>query len=124
MPNASVHKMFAALTVGTAFLAKELVDGEYTVKPAVGAGLAWMLGTLPDKIEPAIHPHHRQFFHSVMFGVTIMGLLGKVYKWQTEKEEEKVARFLLLVAGSAYVGHLILDAKTKRSLPLMGKLNA
>jgi hypothetical protein len=27
----------------------------------------WMLETVPDLIEPAIHPHHRQFFHSWLF---------------------------------------------------------
>jgi len=124
MPNSSAHMMFAALTVGGGFWGKELMDNEQTMKPAVGAGLAWMLGTLPDKIEPAIHPHHRQFFHSVTFSVIILGLLVKAYEWQTENEAEEFSRFVLLVLGGSYVGHLFLDALTKRSLPLLGKLNA
>ena len=124
MPNASAHQMFAALTVGSAFLGKEMVDKEQTGKPIVSAVLAGMLGTLPDKLEPALHPHHRQFFHSVTFGVTLWCLGKQVYKWQPESELGEISRFILLIAGGAYLGHLALDALTKRSLPLVGRINA
>lgn len=39
--------------------------GKLTFKPIVGAGLAVLLTNLPDQMEPATHPNHRQFFHSV-----------------------------------------------------------
>jgi membrane-bound metal-dependent hydrolase YbcI (DUF457 family) len=124
MPNASAHQMFAALTVGGAFLGKEVADGEQSAKPVVSTVLAGILGTLPDKIEPALHPHHRQFYHSVTLGVGVWWLGRQVYKWRPESELGEIARFLLLVAGGAYLSHLALDALTKRSLPLVGKFNA
>lgn len=37
---------------------------------AVGAAAA-CLPSLPDFLEPAVHPSHRQFFHSVTFAVAL-----------------------------------------------------
>lgn len=34
-------------------------------------GFAAFATRLPDVLEPALHPHHRQFFHSIAFGALI-----------------------------------------------------
>ena len=77
---------------------------------------------MPDILEPAVHPHHRQFFHSIAFAALIGSGMYKLYQWETETEMEKILKLCLLVAGGAYLIHLAMDACTKRSLPLLGKV--
>jgi inner membrane protein len=91
--------------------------------PAVAIALGAFLGRLPDMIEPSLgNPNHRQFFHSA----AILGLLGigihKLYNRDPQSELDKLIRGLLLLAGSAYISHLVLDSLTSRSLPILGKL--
>ena len=89
--------------------------------PAVGMGV--VVGKLPDLLEPSLkNPHHRQFFHSL----AILGFVEygtkKAYDWQPQDTFESVLQFLTLCAGAAYISHLLLDALTSRSLPLIGKM--
>ncbi|GAB2893511.1 hypothetical protein GCM10027046_23110 [Uliginosibacterium flavum] len=90
------------------------------MKPFVGAVLSASLTKLPDVLEPAIHPNHRQFFHSVAFA----GLLGlvahKIYRWEPKNKDDETVRFVLLVGAAAYAIHLLLDASTPKCLPLFG----
>ncbi len=72
MPNATTHRLGAALVIGGASSFTERLNGENSGKPVVHAALAAACGTLPDILEPAFHPNHRQFFHSIGFA----GLLG------------------------------------------------
>ena len=37
-------------------------------------------GTLPDLLEPALHPNHRQFFHGVLFAAGVSIALYKLYQ--------------------------------------------
>jgi inner membrane protein len=81
------------------------------------------LGKVPDWLEPALkNPNHRQFFHSIL----TLGLVGvgtyKIYQWEPKDNFEKIIRGLLLIGGVAYLSHLVLDATTRRSLPLVGNL--
>jgi len=100
----------------------EAHDNETSAKPIVGATLGGLWATLPDLLEPATHPNHREFFHSVTFAAIVGGLAWKIKEWQPEDACEDALRFLLLVGCSAYLIHLGMDALTKRSLPLLGKL--
>lgn len=122
MANGVTHRLVAAAAVGGTLLQIDVSRGERTAKPLIGAGLAAVATNLPDLLEPAIHPHHRQFFHSVVFAAGVGFGLKKAYDWDAQQDWEKVVRFLILVAGSAYLIHLALDAVTARSLPLVGKL--
>lgn len=122
MPNKSTHQFLAALGVGgTLLLTGE--DGEEATPRAVGgAALAALLTNLPDKLEPALHPHHRQFFHSYAIAGGI-GLAGySLLKWKPKDGLEKVIRSILLVGCGAYLIHLTADSLTSRSLPFCGKL--
>jgi len=121
MPNALTHQFVAALTVGGCVAQLEATEGKKTMAPLGGAALAAICTNLPDKLEPAIHPHHRQFFHSVAF-VGMLGLgMYKLYKWETKTGQEDLLKFCLLVVGGSYLIHLAMDACTRRSLPLLGK---
>lgn len=123
MPNGLAHSVVGGLSgLAVAVLDKEDNGNSYhNTLPAIGMGAVF--GKLPDVLEPSLkNPHHRQFFHSLV----ILGLVGygtkKVYDWQPKDSLESILRFLALCAGAAYMSHLLLDAMTSRSLPLMGKV--
>jgi inner membrane protein len=120
--NAAEHRISAAIALGTAGASLAPSDERRLPHAVAGCVGGYCLGTLPDLIEPATSPHHRQFFHSMIFAVVVGYGLYKAYKWEPETREGKFVRGLCLVAGSAYLVHLALDATTKRSLPLVGRL--
>jgi inner membrane protein len=122
MPNALTHQSVAAVAVGAWIAQLEAKDGKKTLAPVGGAVLAAICTNLPDILEPAIHPHHRQFFHSIAFvGLLALGMY-KLSEWETKSDQEKFLKFCLLVAGGAYLIHLAMDACTKRSLPILGNV--
>jgi len=73
-------------------------------------------------VEPALHPNHRQFFHSVAFMAILGTGLYKTYQWQTETNAEAFVRGALLIAGGAYLLHVVADACTAKSIPLIGRI--
>lgn len=102
----------------------------YVVQPAdrrdhaacATAGVAAAcMPSLPDLLEPAVHPNHRQFFHSVTFAGLIGVGIYRAYRWQPENDWEKLARAAILVTGAAYLAHLLVDATTAKSLPMVGR---
>lgn len=82
-------------------------------------------GVLPDRLEPATHPGHRAFFHSVAVAAAL-GWLGCKVHQQCHEESESPAlghHFLMgLTLGAilGYESHLALDAGTPSGLPLLG----
>ena len=88
------------------------------VAPALGA----FFGKLPDIIEPAFHPNHRQFFHSALTFSAIGIGLYKAYNWEPETGFDEIVRGLTLIAGFSYLSHLVCDSTTPKGLPLIGKL--
>jgi membrane-bound metal-dependent hydrolase YbcI (DUF457 family) len=119
MPNAATHRIGAALAIGGISAYAEKKNGENSPKPITHAVLAAVLGTIPDCIEPALHPNHRQFFHSIAFA----GLLGiglyKLHQWETEDKIHQFIKTIGLIAGGAYLVHLAMDATTTKSLPII-----
>jgi membrane-bound metal-dependent hydrolase YbcI (DUF457 family) len=123
MANGKTHSFAGGLTGLAVGLANpEIIKKDpklLLAAPIVGT----FFGKLPDILEPAFkNPHHRQFFHSLAF----VGMVGygtkKVYDWNPEDNLEKAIRLLLLCASAGYLSHLVLDAATPRSLPLVGRL--
>lgn len=122
MSSGYVHRTTAAIVIGGSLLVIESSEKEKTFKPLIGAGLATYCTGLPDIIEPATNPNHRQFFHSLTFA-SALGYGGyRLYKWRPDTKEKKWIRWIGLVAISSYFVHLALDASTPKSLPLLGKL--
>lgn len=119
MANAIAHRVGAALAIGGASALAEHKNGENTAAPLAHATLAGTFGTLPDILEPACHPNHRRFFHSVVFA----GFLGygvhRLYQWKPQDELQQLMRLLGLIAGGSYLVHLAMDATTAKSLPLI-----
>lgn len=122
MANGNTHRALAALTVGGTLLYQESLENKNTARPLIGTVLGGMFGTLPDLLEPASNPHHRQFFHGAVFLVAVGWVGWKTLEWCPEDDWQKAIRFTLLVGCGAYLSHLALDALSKHSLPLVGKL--
>lgn len=120
MSNGPTHQLTAAALVGAVCIHAERDKQNMSARPIVGAVLAAKFTKLPDVLEPAIHPNHRQFFHSVAFA-SLLGMAGyKIYKWNPDNLFDEAIRFALMVAIGAYGIHLLLDASTPKSLPLIG----
>ena len=120
MASGTTHTAVGALT-GLAMAVSGNRKGEDT-NPLLAIGTSTAFAKLPDLIEPAINPHHRQFFHSIAFLAMIGCGLKKVYDWQPDDQAGRILRFLTLCAGAGYISHLVLDGFTPRSLPLLGKV--
>lgn len=75
---------------------------------------------LPDLIEPATSPNHRQFFHSwLVFGATAAAIKA-LCDWKPLTPKEQHIRRLLISLLAGYSSHLFLDALTTKSLPFVG----
>ncbi len=120
MANGNTHSLVAALTVGALDYMDAQNKGD-SARPLIGAGLAAVLTNLPDLLEPAIHPHHRQFCHSIAFGGMVTLAAYELYRWKPETDGHKFLRYLFGVACGAYLIHLAVDALSSRSLPMVGK---
>ena len=120
MACALAHRVVAGAGIGIAIAYRESQTGKSTAWPLLGGGFGAMFGTLPDILEPANHPNHRQFFHGLVFAA-MLGYAGyKLYEWKPEEPWQKTTRMLGLIAISAYLIHLSMDALTPKSLPLIG----
>lgn len=122
MANGVTHQIAGALA-GAGICLLDNASGREHQYDFFAAGVAGALaGKLPDKLEPALHPNHRQFFHSFL----VFGMLGygmkKTYEWVPESTPDIWIRRLLLVAGASYLSHLALDALTMKSLPIVGSV--
>ena len=119
MPNAFAHRLGAGIAVAGAAAYIESQEGEITANTLFSGIGGALFGTLPDLIEPALHPNHRKFFHSfVALGLAAYGMT-KLYDWQPESENRPFCRAAGLVVGGAFCVHLGMDSFTKRSLPLI-----
>jgi len=122
MPNGKFHRVAAALTVGGVLIYDEDQKGRTSLKPFAGAGIAALTTNLPDILEPATHPHHRQVFHSFLAAIAVGYTWKELYEWQPEENGDKALRFILMTGCAAYLLHLALDSLTSRSIPLVGKV--
>lgn len=122
MSNAATHGIAAFAAVATLSAVDEKRRGKATLQPLLDGAAGAFLTSLHDKLEPAIHPNHRQFFHSVVFAAGVGYATYRAYKWQPMEDWERILRWLIIIGGVAYLTHLALDACTARSLPLVGKV--
>jgi len=86
--------------------------GELLLVGSCGAAF----GILADILEPAVHPHHRGFFHSVGFIAILF--------WAITKIGAKLTAFAFAFSAimvMSYLSHLFLDCLTPRSLPFIGR---
>ena len=94
------------------FAARPVVFGELLLAAAVGM----VGGLVPDLLEPAFHPNHRRFFHSVTAGALLVHANHHVSR-NTEMPAEVRAAVHLLSLG--FLSHLTADSQTPKGLPWM-----
>ncbi len=149
MPNKRTHKVVGAVAGGSFALVWSAGQPAVhrTVETAGGVLAGVGLGMLPDVLEPAIHPGHRSVAHGAAPAVTLgVPASRHLDSWQVSlragadrqgalamQSQSTLARLwhaflellLRLAAGAlagalgGYGSHLVLDAFTPRSLPLI-----
>ncbi len=119
MANGAAHRLGAALAVGGVALIAHNDQAEPSAEPLAAAGIAYMSGTLPDILEPAYHPNHRQFCHSLAFAGMVGFGMYKAYKYKPETTMQEWLRFAVLAIGGAYLVHLAMDGTTPKGLPIL-----
>jgi membrane-bound metal-dependent hydrolase YbcI (DUF457 family) len=121
--DAGKHFVLGATLGGAAYLIFSwLVERELTWRGFFGSafvGGVFALG--PDFLEPALHPDHRQFFHSL----AALGLLcyGN-YRALTAPTLRSDGKLGVLVTSVGYAAHLLTDSVTPMSLPVLGRLGS
>ncbi|MBK9099499.1 MAG: metal-dependent hydrolase [bacterium] len=135
MPNGNIHKTAGAVIGSITYLAikndsqkREQADlGELILSTSIGLSTS----RLPDILEPAIHPNHRAFYHSLTFGC-VVGFVG-VQAWkdfQLKRNERKVKGIqprspreyvdvAIILTCSSILLHLVMDGFTKKGLNII-----
>lgn len=119
--NGPAHQIVAGLATGAFLVEQERQAGVQTAKPVLAGTAAAFLTKLPDILEPATSPNHRQFFHSVAFAGLLCLAFHELSKWEPESAGGELLKALGRVAIPAYLIHLVLDSLTAKSLPLVGR---
>lgn len=120
MACAKEHAQFNFIAVACACAAVRNREGRtLDGTPLVVGAAAACLPSLPDLLEPAVHPNHRKFFHSVAAFATIGYGLHRLYEWEAQEDWQRLVRVVGLVGGAAYLAHLTRDAFTAKSLPMI-----
>ena len=118
MPNAVKHAKIGAVAGGAAALVvarrweRKLDAGEI----GVCTGLGMLAAGIPDLLEPAVSPRHRQTAHSILVLAVILLLVGWYCTRDTEQEKE-FTKMMAAAAGAGYLSHLLADAFTPAGLP-------
>ncbi|TGK12929.1 metal-dependent hydrolase [Leptospira stimsonii] len=79
----------------------------------IGAGLGAVGGMIPDILEPADHPHHRQTAHSLAFALLLFGLNSQAKKYYPDASLALDSLFV------GYASHLGLDSTTPMGIPFI-----
>lgn len=122
MANAIAHRLGAAVTLAAVAGRQEKNGNSTATKPVAAAAIGALCGTLPDLLEPACNPNHRQFFHSLACAGIVGAACYRLHQWEPQTSGEEIVRFLLLGIGGAFLIHLAMDAFSPKRLPLIGKL--
>tara|TARA_R110001592_G_scaffold37064_3_gene123929 strand:- start:973 stop:1341 length:369 start_codon:yes stop_codon:yes gene_type:complete len=122
MSNGKAH-ILTGCTVGLAIVCIDRGNmSEITHNPITASVVGAVFAKLPDILEPALHSHHRQFFHSVVFLSAVSYSLMRAYEWKPKDAFEKALRGFALIAAGGYLSHLLLDMTTPRGIPILGKI--
>lgn len=135
MPNGNVHKSVGAILGPIFYLA---IHNNLHQKGKVGlgellisSGIGLSTARIPDILEPAIHPNHRSFFHSLAFaGIT--GFVGfkALQDFRSRSFERKslgirkwskyeILDVVIVIGAGSILLHLFMDGFTKKGLPII-----
>ena len=89
--NAAQHRIASAVTIAAAAASIAREPKDRLPNAAAGCIGGYCFATLPDVVEPATSPHHRQFFHSLLFAGILGYGLYKLYGWDPETPEAEAS---------------------------------
>ncbi len=118
MANRLEHEVIGAIVGGAVANLNKGEANKAVINVVTGAVVGKYVARLPDILEPAAHPNHRNFFHSWLFLGTLGAGMYELWKWEPEETHEKIFKWGLLIAGSAYASHLLRDSLTPKGLPI------
>jgi inner membrane protein len=119
--RAAAHAGIGGATAALAVYAVKARFPDARVPDPLFAGVVGAFAAgLPDLLEPAITPRHRQFCHSVAFAVALAAAIKAVYEWEPNSDGHRLFRDIALSVGLGYLSHLGADATTAAGLPLLG----
>ena len=143
MPNRHEHRVIALLGQAPFELCRgHRLTSADRLADSIGAFMGAVFGAdLPDRLEPADSPHHRQAAHGIIPAIGAVILAGSMYRGfvqdlydQAEAtpadsdthEALRLLRFMaagfVRAAPNGYLSHLVADSTTPRGLPLFGRL--
>ena len=94
---------------------------ELAVVGVLGNVVGRFAGQLPDLLEPAYHPGHRDFFHSV--GFSALAAVG-VKKLYTNPRVSPVVKLVAKTAVAGYASHVLMDGGTPAGVPMITRRRA
>jgi inner membrane protein len=123
MPNFTEHcGLSAVVSAGTYFWMCRYYHRQPTLgELLVCEGIGLTAGVAPDIFEPATDPHHRALGHSVALG-TVLTKFAITNCSRENSNWEEFVKIATAVVTVSYLAHLIADALTPRSIPLLGRL--
>lgn len=122
MPRAGHHLVGGAITAGAVNAAVQwgtmAADPRYRfdweqLLACCAAGAATAL--LPDILEPACHPNHRKFFHSLAAAAVVAWMMSGKHT----DEYSAALKALVTAAGLGWLSHVFLDALTPKCVPII-----
>lgn len=116
--NGHAHRIVGGVVGGAAYVVccKVLGREPTWLGLATSVGVGGAAASLPDLLEPASHPNHRAFFHSVAFNSLLAVSIRKGWLSPVLPSDQKG---LLTISGLAYLSHPCLDAFTPKGLPFL-----
>lgn len=115
MASVKTHAIVGSVAGLTVYALHKWINHEHWTPGGAAGSICGgaLFGILADKLEPALHnPNHRQTLHSL---TALVGMLS-VYN----KLGSNISQKLMVNIGiGSYASHLILDAFTPKSLPLI-----
>jgi inner membrane protein len=119
--RAAAHTAIAGFSAfSTVAIIKERYAEARLPDPVFAGAVAALASGLPDLLEPATSPNHRQFCHSAVFAAALIAVMRKLYVWVPATPGEQFVRDALLSIVFGYLAHLGADATTAMGLPLIG----
>jgi len=92
---------------------RKLSSGEITGRLLFAGAGGFVGSTLPDIIDPAIGPNHRNIGHGIVTGIAGISTCTKLNK----KTENPYAKAFIKGTATGTVSHLALDASTPKGIP-------
>jgi len=120
MPNSTVHKQTAVTAAASVasilYIAttKKFNIWNFLVAVFVGCGAGYGTSMMPDRLEPAIHPNHRKWYHSWKFCLNLTMISGLLWYFFNRKI---FMRILIVGCLVGYISHVFLDSQTPRGVP-------